>query len=174
MLWEQGLEVRRGQVLTPWQQTLWQQRPSEPAPSEPLSSANSHQCPALVLGLHAGTCRVPTSAPPLTHAETQTMGIAAVKQGGDQALQDDFILPVLNLKPSPAKSNSSTITLGVFFYVTCRTLFTSSCYQACQDTALCQGSSLLQSPQFPNFPSLLMPTDRIQGEGRSASTSLLV
>lgn len=29
------------------------------------------------------------------------MGTAAVKQGGDQALQDDFILLVLNLKPSP-------------------------------------------------------------------------
>lgn len=140
-------------MLTPWQQTLWQQRPSEPPLTEPLSPANSHQCPALAQGLHAGTCRVPTRAPPLTHAETRTMEIAAVKQGGVEALQDDFILPVLNLKPSPAESNSSTITLGVFSSVTCRTLFTSSCYQACQDTALCQGSSLLHSTisQLPLF-----------------------
>lgn len=157
-------------MLTPWQQTLQQQRPSEPAPALPPPPG---PCPAQ--GLQAGTRRVPTRAPPsLTHAETRAMGIAAVKQGPDEALQDDFILPVLNLKPSPAESNSSTITLGVFSCLTCRTLFTSSCYRACQDTASCQGSSLLCSPQFPNFPSLLMPSDTIQGEDRSVSRSLLV
>lgn len=167
------MEVRRGQVLTPWQKTPWQQRPSEPTPSETLSPANSHQRPALVQGLRAGTRRVPIRAPTHTRAETRTTGTAAVKQGGDEALQDDFILLVLNLKPSPAKSNPSTITLGVFFCVTCRTLLTSSCYQAFQDIASCQGSSLLQSPQFPKFPPFLMPTDTIQGEGRSVSRSLL-
>lgn len=168
------MEVRRGQALTPWQKPLWKQHPSEPTSSELLGPDNAHQCAALVQGLRAGTCRVPIRAPPHAHAGTRTMGTAAVKQGGDQALQDDFILLVLNLKPSPVKSNPSTITLGVFFCVTCRTLFTSSCHQACQDTALCQGSSLLHSPQLPIFPSLPMPTDTIQGEGRSVSRFLLV
>lgn len=69
---------------------------------------------------------VPTRAPPLTHAKTHTIPIAAAKQGGEDALQDDLILPVLNplLKQRPAESNPSTITLGVFSCFTCQTLFT--------------------------------------------------
>lgn len=137
MLWERGLEVRRGQVLTPWQQTLCGRRVPQnqacPSPSAlPTPTSALPECRDCMLG-HVESPSGPRHS--LTHAETRAMRIAAVKQGGDEVLQDDFILPVLNLKPSPAKSNSSTITLGVFSCVTCRTLFTSSCYQACQDTA---------------------------------------
>lgn len=42
---------------------------------------------------------VPARAPPLAHAETRKMGIAAVQQGGDEALQDDLILPILSPFP---------------------------------------------------------------------------